>query len=267
MTEIKKPRRGICIAVFCALFLLQYGIEHAVYLLTDAVYSGEIYMIADVLNGIRAIAYYATVAIELLSLAAAAYLSLSIYIFCGIKSAAFLALGICASKLLYLFPHYYMTLFANGYSTDEALLFLAPISLFISLVFYLEIAAGVVLGMLPSLIRSRRSLADAKKLLSDSLTEAPIIDVGNVATAALSLISLISCLKHLVTTISDAVILLAERGASISGTDILSIVFELLFVVILMMLSHIMLYLLNRQIHKCTKASPTEESDNAEFDN
>ena len=262
MLKIKELKPSGFAVAFALAFLLQYGIEHATYLLRDAVMSGSVMMTATVLNGISTAAGYAVTSLEVLILAAAAFVTLTLYLECGTRVALMSGAIITLCRLCYLIPHYYMTLFSLGFDTAEALLFLVPLSIFLMAIYYGEMALAVLLAMLPSAKRSRLDTGDGRTVLADSYCDTDILDIGKPITASVALIALLSVSVPFISSVIDAVTLLVERGPAFSLSDAFIIIFDLAFLVILFVLSHLICFAIKKTIvGRCAEEdSPASEN-------
>ncbi|MBR7117372.1 MAG: hypothetical protein IKC87_06665 [Clostridia bacterium] len=242
MLKIKNLKPSGFALAFSVAFLLQYGIEHAAYLLRDAVMSGAIDMTAPALNAVSKIASYAVTSLEVLILAAAAFVAFTSFVDCGARVALMTGGIITLCRLCYLIPHYYMTLFSMGFDTGEALLYLVPLTVFLMAIYFGEIALAVLFAMLPSAKRSRLETGDTRSLITASYRDRDILDIGKPITASCALIALTSVAVPFISSLTDAIMLLVDRGPAFGLNDAFAIIFDFVFLLILFVLAHLLCF-------------------------
>ncbi|MBR2930659.1 MAG: hypothetical protein IKC32_05470 [Clostridia bacterium] len=257
--KIKKVLGGI--AFFLILFAVQYGIEHLVYLLRDAVFSGAVKLDAQALSGIGLFANMAVVAVDVIALGYLALRTVNALASGGVKDALITSSVLSFSRLVYLVPHYYMSFISTGYDTVEALLLLLPLSLFIIIVYIFEVLFVSALACLPAFVRYKKTGVSVADQLKDAASEAPRFDVGNAFSAAIALLATGSILKQLVTVIVNTVFTIIDKGSSLGGDVILSIVWDFVFVLLLWILTHTLLFRGGRSIRDLSETPDGDVED------
>ena len=246
--RIKAPSIKSCLYIFALIFVSQYVLEHAAYLITDAVYAGSIFMTAPTLAAVRATVSYLIEAVELVSMGAAAGFVIVALSSDGITSALSVFGIVALTKLLYVIPHYYMVTLSYGYDSLEALLLSAAISLGMLLLMAIELAAATALGALPAILLSRREARSFGEVLTEGLLKNEPTDLGNRGTAALFIAASVVSLKSIILAIVDTVAVIAERGSALSGGDIFGIIFSLLYPIALTALSYLTMHLIKQRL-------------------
>lgn len=259
--KIKEPCTKKCLAVFALVFLCQYAIEHVAYVVTDAAYSGAIYLTAPALSAIRQAVGYIVDAIEICSIAAAALIIMLRFVNSGVLRALPLAGAVLATKLVYVVPHYYMSTISYGYDSAESLLLGLLFSLATLISLLIELGAAIALGSLPAILHSRREGGEPCELLADGLSRRELLDVGNFGTAAMLIASAVLCAKSLVQAVIDTVAFFSAYGSSYSFGDVLFVMFGLIYPLILIFAAYLVMQLIKSGI---MRSAPSEEADKNE---
>ena len=250
----KKLKLGKCALAVSLLSLAEYGIEHLLYMISEAAISGGISMTADTLTALGTIFGYTVQVIEVFTLALTALLALFAFTLHGLGRAA-ACLGIAtASRLVYLIPHYYMTILAYGYDSIETLLLLIPVCLFICVIYYLTTAIAALLGVLPSRSRSKTSGEAIQSVLAEDITRRDILDLGNTSTSAIAICALVASASPLIAALINTVTLLAERGGSLTPSMLIGIIFDFVLIIATFLAVHVTLSLVKARL-----ASDSEE--------
>ena len=246
---IKTPKIKGTALLFLAIFLLQYVFEHSIYLLTDAVYAGTLTMSATTLSVIRVVASYVLDAVEIISFGLASVYTLVALSVGGLKRALAIFGVIAATKLAYVFPHYYIAVMSEGsYNTLDALILLFPIALGVLLFFLVEAAAALGLGVLPAAIAERRGGAPFKERIATDLAKGELIDVMNLGTAAIAIIAGVGAIKPLVMTLIATVEFFAGQGSAYSGGDVFQIVFDFIFIILLAVITYFLMHIAKNKL-------------------
>lgn len=262
--KIKEPCTKRCLIIFAAVFLCQYAIEHCAYMLTDAAYAGSLNLTAPALLAIHRTVGYIIDAAEICSAAAAALIVLLRLINSGALKSLVLASAILATKLLYVLPHYYMTVISYGYDSIEALLLSLLSSLAMLLTLLAEISAAVAIGALPAILAARRGGVDYRELLADGLSERELSDVGNHGTAAMLIASAVISVKSVILAIVDTVGFFSVYGSSYSFGDIFRVLFGIIYPIILIFVAYtVMQYLKCRIVNSEQGNSCDDDTDSA----
>ena len=259
--EIKAPRIGGCALIFAIIYACQYGLEHATYLLTDAVYAGDVFMTVPVLSAVVTTVGYITLAVEIITLAAAVALVLLSFVSGGITQALALTGTVLATKLIYVIPHYYMTVISYGYNTAESLLFALLISVGILIIMLAEISAAIALGVLPSVSEARKSESVWRDVLHDGLLSHELLDLKNRGTAALLIAAGVSAFKSFALAVVNAISLVARYGTMLTAGDIFAMMFDLIYPIALAVIAYVLMHLIkDRSLVIVTDEESAEEA-------
>lgn len=242
--EIKAPRIRKCALIFAIIFACQYGIEHAAYMLTDAVYAGDVYMTAPALSAMLTTVGYVIEAFEIITLAAAVTLVLLTLISKGTAAALALVGAILGTKLIYVVPHYYMTIISYGYDSAESILFSFVTSLGILLIMLAELSAAIALGSIPAISEARKTEASWRDVLCDGLSVHELLDVKNRGTAALLIAAAVTVLKAFITAVIGAISMIVKYGASLSAAHIFGMTFDLIYPIALAVISYVLMHVI-----------------------
>ena len=259
--NIKAPRTERCVLWFSITFLLQYLLEHAVYMLTDAAYSGKLMITAPMLNAVRLTVQHLIEAVELLSLAAVLTVVLLTLLEQG-KLKALKSFGIiAATKLIYIVPHYYMTYLSYAYDSIEALLLVIPTALGLLLLMLGEISAAIFLAAIPSGAAAKQNGSDWRDVLSEEIAVRELTDVGNRGTAALAIAAAVITVKSFVMAIIDTVSFFIDYGTGYSSADVFSILFALVYPLALMVIAYILMQAIKIRTLEAASSIDDEEDE------
>ena len=150
---------------------------------------------------------------------------------------------ICATRLLYLIPYFYIYNFELGLDTTEAILLSLPLSLlsmsgtyvFVMLLF----AAGLLYARGAG--ASSKKAASVKDGLCELFTEGGAFDFNARGTVLVFILSLASFAVSLYSPIYDTVGFFAAYGDSYEMTEILSIILDFALRVLMLVVAHLVL--------------------------
>lgn len=233
---------GGCALLFALIHLFEYLIEHIVYLVRNASWSGAISIDQASMNLISLIAEYAVDTIEIVSLGIMALMVLYSLTYNRIKSTLILGTCIVLTKTLYILPHYYMTfVLSYGYDSVEAIIMILPLLFFIILITAAILFTIVILACLPAFRKAKRQEARFVDVLGEDMERLEYLNLGNSSTAALAIASLLSAGVHIFIAIFDTVDAFGSYGASLPPAVILSLIGRYIFLVILFISLHFLL--------------------------
>ena len=239
-----KPSLGGCVLLFALIHLFEYVIEHVVYLLRDASWSGAISLGESTLSVISLVAEYAVNTTEIVSLGIMALMILVSLACNGLGSAIVLGICMVLTKVLYIFPHYYMTFISYGYDSIEAIIMILPLAAFIIFTGAAILATVVALSSIP-IVRSakRQDLTYSAALLRDA-EKLEHLNLGNSLTASIEIASILSAGVHIFIVFLDMAEAIADYGASLPPAVILSLMARFLFLVLVFVALHFILSLI-----------------------
>lgn len=260
--KIKTPRTEKCVLVFALIFLAEYALEHATYLLYDAVLSGSLKLTSSFLSAIYTTLEYIIEATEIITLGAITVIALLCFVADGARGTLRTAGVAVLTKLFYLIPHYYMVLVSDGNDSLEALLLLIPIVLLILLVMSVEIVAAVALGLIPAIRSSKRDAVSWRESIEKDLPTHELLDVGNKVTAAIAIAAAVTVAKSVIMQIVETVMFFVDNGADYSGTDVFILLFDLIYPLFLMVIS----YLVMQTVKVRTLLTSCDGEDNGQIE-
>lgn len=244
MKDKERPSLGGCALLFALIHLFEYGVEHIVYLLRDAAWSGLISLDSQALGVISLIAEYAVDAIEIASVAVMALILLISLSQRSVAKTAMLGICMLLTKVIYIFPHYYMTFISYGYDSIETIVMIIPLALFIILISAATLTLTVAIALLPALLKARKSGSACLDVLGDDLECGEFTNLGNSSTSAIGIIAILSSLIHVAIAIADTVNAFIKYGASLPPSVMFSIMGRFLFLLAILVILHFSLCLI-----------------------
>ncbi len=230
---------------FFALFwlsLIEYALEHAMYLLFEASLSAGVYMvIAEVLTRLVTV-------LELVIPALTSLFVLFSYIDGGARRASRMSLSLVAARVIYLIPHYYMTHIASGYDTPESLVLSLFSTVFILLLYFAEVSLITFIGLLPAYLRAKKLGREPSSLLINDLSIHAPLDIGNLGCAFIATASIAQFIKSVISVTVDVVTALMKYGSAYPAQMVIASLLDYLIAIAMLVVIHLLLTFVKSKI-------------------
>ncbi len=236
-----------CLIWLSVLSVIEYALYHVEYLFSGTGAGG-------VLGYVR---YYVTEAWEFMLPAVAAMLMLIILAYSGYKRSLIFGALITLSRIFYYLPWYYMYYIYNmGFDSLESIFFSLLTSVAFAILAYLEAVLffGIAVGVL---YLSRRGEGDALPYLRGAMPHHDALDVTRGAGMLLGVISLVAFVRRALIITVDTVTFFINHGANYRPNEVISILIDYLYALLLLIITHLVICALKKRI---IKARLTDEA-------
>ena len=226
--------------ILLGVSLFEYALFHLAYVFVYESYGTIIYYVGS----------WFSEAWSILMPALAALATLFAFSDGGVKGAITSALILAASRISFLLLYYYMYFISQGFDSIESISFSFLTSLGLIALTFIETLAIFGAGLLILKKKAGSGGVAIKEFILPALGEHEPMDVGVTSTLTLAIMSLSVFAFRLIYTIYSTIVFFIEYGAGFSDSDIFSILFDYLFLLIMLIVTHLTLCVVKKKIYK-----------------